>query len=420
MPRRSSIRLTKRNVDSFVPEPGRDYTVWDAELTGFGVRVKPSGAKTFEIKYCAADGRQRKASIGRFGALTVEMARKLAQVELGKVAGGADPVADSNRAKNRMTVSLLCDWYYAEAAAGRILHRNRPKKPSTLSVDKGRIERHIKPLLGSIPIEDLKRAQVERFMFDVRDGKTVSDTKTGHRGRSIVRGGPHVGAKSVYLLSSMMRAAIRHGWVEENPCRDIDKPADGKRTRFLREEEYRAIGNAIARARDQDANGAAIDAMIALALTGCRRAEILRLTWNELDPAGRCLRLRDTKTGPQVRPCGATAFKHFANLQSAPKGEFVFPSIIDGKPLQDIRRTLRLVFDLARVEDVTPHVFRHSYATVAFELGFSELVIAGLLGHRLSSVTSRYAHRVDHVLSAAADTISETIAARMHLTQLVA
>lgn len=413
MPRRSAEKLTKRFIDTLAPVAGKDFTIWDSDLTGFGVRVKPSGAKSFEIKYYAQDGRQRKKAIGKVGHLTVDEARKLARVELGKVAGGGDPVAEAKREKGRMTIEELCDRYYRDAEAGRILYRNRPKKPSTLAVDKGRIERHIKPLLGNAMLGDLTRADIERFMFDVRDGKTFRDVRTKPRGRSIVRGGAHVGAKSVMLLSAMHRYAIRKGWVDSNPCHDIDKPADGKRTRYLKAEEYAALGRALKLAERQGLSRTAGDATIALLLTGCRRSEILKLKWCEVDAAGRCFCFLDTKTGPQMRPCGEAAMEHILGRSRGEDDDWVFPSPVNGGPLTEVRKFVYWLNKKAGLEGVSPHVYRHSYATVAFELGYSELIIAGLLGHRISSVTSRYAHQVDHVLADAADRISDTILRRL-------
>lgn len=413
MPRRSAEKLTKRFVETLAPVAGKDFSIWDRDIPGFSVRVKPTGAKTYEIKYYAPDGRQRKKSLGKVSHLTLDEARKLARIELGKVAGGGDPVADAKREKGRMTIAELCDRYYRDAEAGRVLYRNRPKKPSTLAVDKGRIERHIKPLLGSIMLGDLTRANVERFMFDVRDGKTCRDVRTKPRGRSIVRGGIHVGAKSVMLLSAMHRYAIRKGWVDANPCHDIDKPADCKRTRYLNAKEYAALGRALKLAERQGFSSTTRDATIALLLTGCRRSEILKATWGEIDAAGRCFRFLDTKTGPQMRPCGQAAMDRILSRGIGKDDEWVFPSPVNEGPLTEVRKFVYWLNKEAGLEGVSPHVYRHSYATVAFELGYSELIIAGLLGHRVSSVTGRYAHQVDHVLADAADHVSDTFLRRM-------
>ncbi len=77
-------------------------------------------------------------------------------------------------------------------------------------------------------------------------------------------------------------------------------------------------------------------------------------------------------------------------------------------------RVLERLCARAALKGVTIHALRHSYASAAAELGFSELTIAGLLGHRLASVTARYSHlRVDGALAAAADRVSLAIAAAL-------
>ncbi len=418
MSTKNSAKLTKRLVESLEPIDGKDYSVWDTELIGFGVRVKPSGAKSFQLKYRNRRGDQRKTTLGKFGSLTVEHAKKLARIELGKIASGDDPAEIAKQERNELSVSELCDQYFAEAAAGRVLHRNRPKKSSTLAVDRGRIDAHIKPLLGRRRVSDIKRRDVEKFMFDVRDGKTARDEMVGPRRRSIVKGGQHVAAKSVNLLSSIYKFAIKRGYVEENPCLNIDKPAGGRRTRYLNEAEYGAIGIALTRAKELGISPILRDATIAMMLTGCRRGEILNLTRSEIDESGRSLNLLDTKTGPQNRPCGRRAFDHFRSVNRKSENGWVFPSPVNEGPLTEIRKFLAWIERETGVKGVTPHVFRHSYATVAFELGYSELVIAGLLGHHLSSVTSRYAHKVDHVLADAADRVSGEIGKRLGLSEV--
>src|SRR6476619_2301462 len=141
-------KLTKRLVDSLEAKD-TDYFAWDEELPGFGVRVWISGRKTYVAQYRKA-GRSRRVKIGAHGALTVEEARKEARVILGDVARGEDPAEDRATRRKSITVKELCDNYLAAAEGGLIMgKRNLPKKPSTLASDRGRIEQHIKPLLGN-------------------------------------------------------------------------------------------------------------------------------------------------------------------------------------------------------------------------------------------------------------------------------
>lgn len=413
MPKRATEKLTKRLIDTLQPRSGSDFAVWDRELAGFGVRVRETGAKSFIIKYRNAQGRQRKMTLGSYGALTPEMARRLALSEMAKIAQGDDPAQIRQSAKHVRTVGELCDVYFEEASRGRVLYRGKAKKPNTLRIDKGRIERHIKPLLGDKAIQSLTRRDVEIFMFDVRDGKTANDIRTGPRGRARVRGGQGTAVKAIKLLSAIFNFAIKQHWVELNPCHGIEKPADGRRERFLNAAEFARLGNALSQAIEEGINPAAIHAIKFLALTGCRKGEALSLKVSEVDYSGHCLRFEDTKTGPQMRPCGEAALDHLKDIVRHAADEWVFPASAGQGHLADLAKLILKIRELAALPDLTLHVLRHSYATVAHEIGYSELTIAGLLGHAQGSVTSRYAHHVDHALAFAADRVSATIAERM-------
>jgi integrase len=405
-------KLTKRSVDALRSKADRDVFHWCGELRGFGVRLKSSGVKTFLIQYRTNHGRTRRYSIGQYGRLTVDQARREAKIKLAEVARGEDPSEARRLQRGAHTLAELCDTYLQDARAGRILHRGRPKKSSTLDVDQGRIKRHIVPLLGRKAIDDITRRDVERFLHQVTEGATSADIKTGPHGRARIRGGPGTAAKAVSLLSAIYNYAIRKEWVTANPCLGVEKRTDNKRHRFLTPEEYAKLGMGLARAERLGMNPNALVAIVVLAFTGCRKAEILNLRPTEIDVAGRCLRLADSKSGPQLRPCGRAALNILSKL-TVDGGEWVFPGGRGKGPLVNIRKPLMAICEMAGLAEVTPHVLRHSYATVAHELGYSELTIAGLLGHRAGSVTARYAHHVDSALAAAADRVSETIAGRL-------
>ncbi|MFN7158292.1 MAG: Arm DNA-binding domain-containing protein, partial [Erythrobacter cryptus] len=202
-------KITKRIVDALkAPKPSRDgvkvreHFVWDRELRGFGVQVMPSGLKSFVIQYRTPEGRNRRAVIGRYGLMTVEEARKLAHEKLVAVSKGVDPVAEEAKAAGLLTVAEVCDWYLAEAEAGRILgRRRRPIKPSTLAMDRSRIEAHIKPLLGRRQVASLKLGDVEGAQADIAAGKT-SKPRAGSRGGATT-GGEGVAARTMSTLHSI-------------------------------------------------------------------------------------------------------------------------------------------------------------------------------------------------------------------------
>lgn len=413
MPRRSTITLTKKLIDGLSAKADGEFIVWDHGLPGFGVRVKETGTKIFIVKYRSDTGVQRKLSLGRYGAVTVEHARRLAMAELGKVADGQDPGLDAKRARQAQTVAQLCDRYMAASASGQIIHRGKPKKESTVLIDRGRIERHIKPLLGSSRIDAVTRQDVHRMMQQIREGGTAQRVKTGKFGLARVTGGGGTAKKAVMLLSAIYNYALREGLADHNPCQHVPKPIDNRRTRFLNAEEYARIGAALDAAEGAEISAMHANAIRALLLTGCRKSEILKLKRAEVDLGGRCLRFEDTKTGAQIRPCGDPALTLIQSVLNGHESSWAFPASRSDGALEGVRKPLEKVCALAGVQGVTAHVFRHSFATVAHEIGYSELTIAGLLGHRLHSMTSRYAHHVDHALADAADKVSLTISRRL-------
>jgi Arm DNA-binding domain/Phage integrase, N-terminal SAM-like domain len=153
---------------------GPNQEVWDSSVVGFGARRRRSDAVSYVLMYRTADGRLRRHTIGRHGSpWTPDTARNEARRLLGEVAGGEDPAGEKTTKRRAATVAELCDRYLGDAEAGRLLTpRGVSKKPSTLVTDRGRIERHIKPLLGAMKVTVVTRDDIDRFLHDVAAGKT--------------------------------------------------------------------------------------------------------------------------------------------------------------------------------------------------------------------------------------------------------
>jgi integrase len=405
-------KLTKRIVEAAEPR-GRDYFIWCDELPSFGVRVFASGKRSYLVQY-RAEGRTRRVSIGLHGAVTCEEARKRAKELLGRVAAGENPAEDREAERKAMTVRQLCDAYLAAAEKGLILgKRGMPKKATTLETDIGRINRHIIPLLGNRKVRDLTTPDIARFMRDVIAGKTATDEKTGFRGRAIVTGGKGVAARTVGLLGGVLSFAVSEGIIGANPVRGVKRPADERREVRLSPEQYRALDEALITAERNGVAWQAVTAARLLALTGCRRNEIAELRWADVDLAGRCLRLSDSKTGKSVRPLGAAAAAILADLPRS--GPLVLPGRDPERPFSGLPKAwLRIISSAPDLEGVTMHGLRHGFASFAADLGMTEITIAGLLGHSSATVTGRYIHHVDTALCAAADRVAARIAAAMN------
>ena len=406
------MKLTKRSIDDLKPPPSGDLYVWDDDVAGFGLRVKRSGVRSFMVQYRNASGVSRRITLGKFGVLTADEARKLAKAKLAEAAKGDDPAAKRSEDRNAMTVRQLCRDYLEAAGKNLIIGKGgRPKKSSTLYIDRGRIGRHILPLLGSRTVRDLKTSDITRFMRDIASGKTAANIKTGFRGRAIVKGGSGTASRTIGLLGGILSFAVSEGVISANPARGVKRPADKRREIRLSAEEYRALGNALAEAVSAGENSAAILGIRLLALTGCRRGEIERLRWDEVDLPGRCLRLSDSKEGKSVRPLGSDAIALFAKVPR--EGCYVLLGAALNKPFVGLPKAWARIVGNANLPGLTPHGLRHAFASVAADLGYAESTIAALLGHATHSTTGRYVHHLDSALIAAADKVAGQIATMM-------
>jgi integrase len=316
-------------------------------------------------------------------------------------------VVHERSARNARTLSELCDLYLDDAENGRLITRRRAaKKASTLATDRGRVLRHIKPLLGSCKVAAVTGTDVERFMYDVAAGKTAG----GH-----VRGGLGTASRTVNLLGAIFTYAVRHRMRTDNPVRGVMRPADGRRDRRLTDVEYEALGAAL---RAADAAGiwpAAIAASRFLALTGWRSGEALALRWSEIDLTRRTATLGDTKTGRSMRPLSRAACELLrAQSSHGDSGALMFPPTRGDGLMKGFRKLWDRIAALGTVPgDVTPHTLRHSFASLAGDLGYSEPTIAALIGHKGHTMTSRYVHAADAVLLAAADAVADRTAELM-------
>ena len=449
----STVKITKRVVEAAAPgtrvrngvAEACNGFIFDTEVRGFGLKVTPAGRRVYIIQYRLGGGRRqfaRRYTIGQHGSpWTVETARAEAKRVLGEVAGGIDPAAKRAANRDALTMSELCDLYLAAAEKDLINgKRGRPKKASTLATDRGRIARHIKPLLGRMKVIDLTPADCAKFMRDVASGKTAADVRRepeygrpdepvrpaagsrvsySHaikpRGRAIVRGGRGTATRTVGLLGGIMTFAVSEGVRADNPVREVKRYAYRKRKVVLTPDQYRALGLALEEAEGEGENRRAVAAVRLIALTGCRRGEVAYLQRDEVDERARCFRLPDTKEHESIRPIGEPAFAVIRELRFNSVSLFVLPSEDDEGAYGGLPKAWRRIRARAECLDgLTLHGLRHAFASVANELGYTEATRAALLGHTGSrSQTGDYTHHLDAVLVAAADRVARQIHAMM-------
>jgi integrase len=238
-------------------------------------------------------------------------------------------------------------------------------------------------------------------------GKTRVSVKTKKlRGKAIVRGGAGTATRTVGLLGGILTYAVEAGIIESNPAHGVRKPKDNVRKRRLSEAEYRILGRMLRDAVEDEKYATAVDIIRQIALTGCRRSEMIRLKWTEADTEASCLRLEDSKEGDSIRPIGLPVVEYLERRRTDGLGTYVFPGQREDNAFGSFPNHWKQLFEDSPLSNVTPHVLRHSFASIANDLGFTEMTIAALVGHTKGSVTSKYIHTLDTALIMAADTIS--------------
>jgi len=273
-------------------------------------------------------------------------------------------------------------------------------------MDRSRIESHIKPLLGKRQVVPLKLGDIEGAQADIASGRT-SKPRIGSRGGTTT-GGEGVAARTISTFHSIFEHAVRLGRIETNPAKGVRKLAGTARERRLSRGEIERFGKTLRMAAEDGEHPTGLAAIRFLLLTGFRRMEGLGLENAWLDEEEGAIHFPDTKSGAQTRVIGQAAIELLL-AQPTTQSIFFFPADWGDRHFVGVVRVLDRICQRAGLADATPHTLRHTFASVAGDLGFSELTIASLLGHSARGVTQRYVH-IDEALKMAADRVAAEMA----------
>lgn len=407
-------KITKRIVDAADAGPKR-FFVWDDQIMGFGLLVLPSGVKSYVYQYRTPEGRERRATIGKHGSLTPDEARNRADEFRRAVKAGGDPLAEKRERRQAATVADVLDAYLDSDAF-------KAKAPGTRATDKGRILRHLKPLLGRLHVDTLRPGDVEKAFAAIRDGKTAVREKMGPRGLARVRGGEGAARKSVRLLRSTLQWALRERMVKANPIADFKTGADGTRDSIL--DDAGAYGR-LFQALDRMEAAKRIrqpvaDAIRVIALTGARRGEVTGMQWQHIDLKAGLVTLPPSghktgkKTGkPRVIGLPAAAQAIIARQPDGQADDFVF-SPAKGEGAVNLSKPWTKIRTEAELPDgIGLHGLRHSLASHMAMQGAQASEIMTALGHRSITTSAKYVHWATDARQAVAERAASVALAGM-------
>ena len=388
MARLNSGTISRRTVEA-LPVGEHEAVFWDRELSGFGVRVYPSGSKVYLVQ-TRARGKSRRVTIGRHGLLTAEQARRKAAVLIADIKSGEEPVLAASPSANGPTLAEVGERYLRGHVTVRC-------KPTTARAYRHALNRFLLPVFGSLPLGAIGRDQVASLHYRLHKTPTMAN-------------------QVVDTLSRLFVMAEAWGLEPEggNPCRFVKKYRNRSCERFLSEQEFRRLGRVLSELETEGKMSACgIAAFRLLMLTGCRHNEILTLRWEDVDLEAGELRLQDAKTGARQVSLSPAARRVLAALPRLSDNPWVITGSRAGRRLANLNAQWVVVRKRARLEDVRIHDLRHSFASRALALGESLTMIGKLLGHRQVQTTARYAHLARESVKTSAARVAESIAADM-------
>ena len=387
-PRKSRPPLTKRGIDAAKPAR-KDHFLWDGAEHGLGVKITPAGSKIFVLQK-SVQGRLKRMTIGRYGDVTLETARKLARRLNGEIAQGRDPIADARaareekerRERSEKTVGDLWDRYWLEV----VLTDNRPR---TATEKRYMWHFRIGPRLGSVKIKDVTAEDVGAL---VREPMRVDN-----EGRII---GGRAAAGNLYrLMHHMFAKSLAWGMRPRelgNPLETVTEPKVPRRERLLTNSEVGAILKAVEKAStDQSEHEAALAVIRAAILTGARISELLGLEWKEVRQEELELQLSNTKTGFSRRPVSEEAMGAIISVGHLPGCPFVFRSPRDpARPVGYtlVRKVFKRIADRAGVPNTTLHTIRHWFSTMTANSVNNPRIGMALTGHKSHAAYLNFVH----------------------------
>lgn len=379
----NKVKLTKRAVESIAADSSKRIEVWDTEVTGFYVRIYPTGKKTYFIQFRNKNRESRKVKIGVHGSITTELAREKAIKLSLSISAGEDPSLKLVIEDQKVyTMEELAEKYLE-------LHAKTKKRPKGYKEDKTAINEIILKKYGNRGVNSISTYDLQQLHAELKET-------------------PYKANRLRSLLSKMFTLAIQWGWRSTNPITGVEKYQEFKRYRWLSDEEVQKLWSVLETYHNQSV----ADVIRLLLLTGSRRNEVLHATWDQFD----------LEKGVWTKPAHSTKQKKMEHLplstvtleilkdmKDESESPFLFPGKVPGKPLQEIKNAWNTIRKRADLGDLRMHDLRHTHASHLVSSGLSLSIVGKLLGHAHAATTQRYAHLADEPLRQATEVFGAKI-----------
>lgn len=397
-----SIRLSSRSVAA-IKANGTDFDVRDTDIRGFHVRVTRGGEMIYRFQYRRADGSRPVLTLGRTTELTADQARKLANDHFAATTAGADP----RKAREAWKAAPTMDELWTRYEELRLSVKNRPR---TRAEYVRNWKAHARPILGSMKVAEVTRADVRRVVAALGTKRTTAN-------------------RTVAVLSVMFGFAIENELRSDNPASGIEKYRENARDVAFTDDELARIAAAV----EGDPEPWARMALTLLMVTGARKSEVLDAEWLEfdLDDAEPTWRL------PPARAKGGKAHTYHLDADTvalikawrrdAPftSPRWVFPNIRGTGPKSSLKKPWERVKKAAKIARGVPHSFRHTFFTRLAEGGASAIDIKQTAGHADIATSMKYVHaaesaRLRELQAANRKNIREAMARKPKAAEVVA